>query len=487
MMKECFALLVVFTTFAVIVLQMCAHNPTHYSYSESAMPDYSVGTKQNISPSSKQNNSAASPQGEPSSNSINHGSSGTFGYALTLSYLGQQSSGVRSLVSQQCMVGSLHLPMYVVEPFIRESIFEGFKRHQQDYVTHHTPSLKDHFDIDHYNAASKEKGWAQLAPWEDFVQHAPQKVVFVRLNVTVACQCMANDKPKFSSPTKVVWSASANDSCYNGQSLLKGIQKLPNGENLCIVRVIDATASPYIDLLAVEEVVFGQRKPHEVTLVFNRWCPSTYVQKSRVQCKAACENELGNLLHSSPKLLKHVQRYEMKFLKAASTNFKVAVMMRSEYIKLKDGCLNDIIKLSHQLQENSSSENVFVTADVGRYGSGSWTVNSPELAKWIQSVKNTVVTLLKGSLTFEEWEDTFTNVTAGITDRGYIAALQRMIASRADCLVLAGGGNFFILALYEYLDNHPQPSSWCIHFVCVAEKYKRRYDSLLSARDNNNY
>ena len=60
-------------------------------------------------------------------------------------------------------------------------------------------------------------------------------------------------------------------------------------------------------------------------------------------------------------------------------------------------------------------------------------------------------------------------ITHGITDLGYVAAIQRTIASRADCLVLVGGGHFLKLALGDYLKFHPNHSSWCIHTVCMEE------------------
>ena len=60
-------------------------------------------------------------------------------------------------------------------------------------------------------------------------------------------------------------------------------------------------------------------------------------------------------------------------------------------------------------------------------------------------------------------------IAHGITDLGYVAAIQRTIASRADCLVLVGGGHFLKLALGDYLKFHPNHSSWCIHTVCMEE------------------
>ena len=53
----------------------------------------------------------------------------------------------------------------------------------------------------------------------------------------------------------------------------------------------------------------------------------------------------------------------------------------------------------------------------------------------------------------------------GSTDRGYIAAIQRVLASRADCLVLVGGGDFQSMAVYDFMNFHN--SSKCVHLVCV--------------------
>ena len=97
-----------------------------------------------------------------------------------------------------------------------------------------------------------------------------------------------------------------------------------------------------------------------------------------------------------------------------------------------------------------------------------------------EAIRSTVVTLLNNTLNFEEWEDTFMEVS-GIEDRGYIAALQRTIASRADCLVLVGGGHFLELALHEYLRDHPSP---CVHFICLEKLYKDEYENILVKKNS---
>ena len=59
---------------------------------------------------------------------------------------------------------------------------------------------------------------------------------------------------------------------------------------------------------------------------------------------------------------------------------------------------------------------------------------------------------------------------------GYIAAFQRTLASRADCLVLVGGGYFQELALNDYKRNHPDRSTWYIYIVCAINSVRLQED-----------
>ncbi len=97
-----------------------------------------------------------------------------------------------------------------------------------------------------------------------------------------------------------------------------------------------------------------------------------------------------------------------------------------------------------------------------------------------QAVQDTVTRLFGNRLTFEEWENTFSNVTSGVEDRGYIAGLQKAIASRADCLVLVGGGHFLHLALREYMHNHPDQSTWCVELLCATKSSTKQYRETLA-------
>ena len=112
-----------------------------------------------------------------------------------------------------------------------------------------------------------------------------------------------------------------------------------------------------------------------------------------------------------------------------------------------------------------------ITADIGKYGSNTfhWAVKDKEkLAIGINETKTTMLELTNHTLSFEEWEESYVMAAGGITNSGYIAALQRTIASQADCLVLImGGGNFQDLALQEYGRLHQIKKKRCIHYVCI--------------------
>ena len=68
-----------------------------------------------------------------------------------------------------------------------------------------------------------------------------------------------------------------------------------------------------------------------------------------------------------------------------------------------------------------------------------------------------------GRLSYDKWEESFVTAT-GSTDRGYIAALQSAVASRADCLVLIGGGHFQVMTHQKYMSyGHAHE---CVYKMC---------------------
>lgn len=111
---------------------------------------------------------------------------------------------------------------------------------------------------------------------------------------------------------------------------------------------------------------------------------------------------------------------------------------------------------------------VFLAQDLGRFGD----------VKDIKYLTDDMISRIEddlfqhvynGALTIEKWEQQFVDVTGGITDSGYIAAMQSEILKNSGCIVMFGGGsNFQRSVLYRYKENHLNNNS-CILEVCYAD------------------
>ena len=405
------------------------------------------------------------------------------GYVMNLRYPGQQGAGLRSLIALLCSIGSFGLPMYVVEPFIQRSVLSGYPAG--------TLKFNDYFDIDHFNTEARNKGYAEIATWEDFLQNAPRKTVLVDLTEY-------NGKDTGRS-LEVAWTANNMSACDNNGALSFAFNK----HGFCVVKTVKPVGRRNQILTGKEMYlhVFGELKPQEVTMVVSHWKPDWYILNPELQppskCERACEVGLSEVFHPSEELLKWVEGYERAHV-GLKHHYQVAAMLRVEHLIRAFGktdkkhaginiCFQKLVSLVGDLKKNYSQPQTFVTVDVGRYGSKTWSgqlntykYNKNGREQLFRAVKSTLETLTH--MTFEEWEDSFSHATGAIEDSGYTAALQRTIAGRSDCLVLVGGGQFLKLALHDYLSNHPDPGTWCIHFVCPEQEYKPLYDEILENR-----
>ena len=78
--------------------------------------------------------------------------------------------------------------------------------------------------------------------------------------------------------------------------------------------------------------------------------------------------------------------------------------------------------------------------------------------------RNALTTFYHNTWTMEEWEESFTRAAGKSIN---IGGLQKILASRADCLILMGGGTFQALAAKDYYNYHREPRVKCVHFVCT--------------------
>ena len=408
-------------------------------------------------------------------------------YVMNIGYPGQQGAAVRAMTSFQCFLSSLNKGLAVLEPYVENTKFKGHSS-RADAVR-----FSDIFDFEHFNSVSRETGYAELVKTEEFVHHSPDYTILVLT------------KTKAKSTQRVLWSSQArgkeirclDESDINSfsitdkeiisesQNVLKDIKKT----DVCVLRVIELSVSyhkksnglknfPYYD---IKEFIFNDWLPQQVTLVFNFWSGPYFVPVPTVKRKRTCKysfnsDRMKNQFKPSKRLILDAERYEERYL--GSQN-KLAMMIRVErvleYLREAESssllqCFQEISNISQKILLPDATPPTtipLVTMDVGTYGS--LTLNRSNYEDIISLSKEKLVGFYRhrNNWTFEEWEQSFIEASGGVVNSGYVGALQRILASRAECLVIMGGGNYQALAVQDYLDYHQQRNETCIHLVCT--------------------
>ena len=393
-------------------------------------------------------------------------------YVVILEYEGQQGNGLASLREFQCLLPHIYNDSYILEPQIKDSHVRTFIEGSQPFSSF--------FNLDHFNTQSRKDAHSEIIQDERFVKFSARHVIFI------IARC--------GSKERVIWKAQDHHSNCLGSN---EIQPLLNIHSLnmyhkillderhmkqkCIVRVIELNG---LDVRKVKwsdreslkhkqrlhNFIFDKWSPHEVTLVVDFW--SSGIRVPGMLCNRT--NFPG--LIPSTKLVNAARKYEEKFMKGES---KVAIMLRVEKLlmqtrerKYNDTLRNNFIKecfqetlsLLRKATGNRTGIIPLVTLDIGgQYGTD--TIHRVPSEDAVIMAKDLLTSLYNGSWTISEWEKSFTQVTDGVTDRGYIAALQRVLASRADCLITTGGGSFQKLARNDFLYYH-NSSSECVFRIC---------------------
>ena len=461
------------------------------------------------------------------------GDRATSGYIVSNAYSGQQGSGVRALLALQCWMKSFSLPMKIVEPFIENfSLSTYLLQTDLPFATR----FSDHFSLDTFNSVSKSEREPTIATWEEFQQHAPRNTVFAR--IINDCSHDAKPGPFFiedvtnvntgSNMNGTRWSKQNGEVCFSKNCLNN---HLLGGMNLCVVRIIRMKACllRYDANRKIYPILFKDRHPIDLTVVFRLWASDWgNMQNPNTLHKLDCRDDNGAMIahkiQPSPRLLHDARYYTDNFLGRQN---RVAVMIRSEQVirnvketldrvEVLQQCLHVTVNLAHKLNNasidtlNASSlrlkalnsiianpahssnrdRNIFLALDVGKYGSKSidWILRlkkyhvGKKASGIIHMVENTVRNIYRGQWPYRDWENSFQLATDVTKNPGYIASLQRIVASQADCLVLVGGGDYQRLALVDYQTLHPEPHQQCVFLVCLSRSYVRQYRALLTRK-----
>ena len=355
------------------------------------------------------------------------------GFVLAVHFWDQQTFSIGNILGLQGWAA--WLGVHTVEPFLVGTKF-GFPLgdpnafHSSGTVSY--LKMSDVYDIDDWNVASSKvyPKVSPLMPWDYFLRTASKNVIYIEIVLFRRC------------------SLGQEIASYNETLTVLGF-------NLLHAHCLDIKSHT---LSGVRAEIYGDLSPHKVTVVFNVWrqlniSPLTAIGGLNVRLP----------LKPSQKILNDAERYISKYL--PPNGAYVGILVRSEWLIMNRGyiekrkqvlqdCLKSGVDWLHAIMNQTHLSSVFVGMDIGKYGST--TLKDLTQSYILELSENFLQTTYGTSeMNIANWEKTFQGMSQSEVP-GYIAFLQKTIATRGKCLLLLGYGSFQNHALKVYVDQHQQ-------------------------------
>ena len=380
------------------------------------------------------------------------------GFILALQYLDQITGGTMNLLSLQCWAKSVTPPgreysVRVVEPFIQQgSRFGVSLMSKKRFQTENDILLRDLFDYLRWTAYTINKKYADLISWNKFLSSSPKQII-------------------------MVYSTCTNCSCLSDNNLSSSKQVFLQDHNFKVVRTVCYHVGPVYEHKANEfrDLVYGPFSPTDVTVVFDTWGgiidQRNTLKRLILSDLPQCVRSINDgLMTPSAKVVADSEAYVKQYIhkstddRNSTSDVYIAVMFRMEYYAIllqRKGtskysqyksmlrCIDNIASRVNHLKRTHRTQSVFLAMDYGKFGSVSFgRLLEQENGKIIltkdevDTASKRLYTMLFGnSSSLRDWEESFDRV-ASVKSPGYVAMMQKTLASRATCLVLVGGGSF---------------------------------------------
>ena len=309
--------------------------------------------------------------------------------------------------------------------------------------------LKDIYDIEAWNSVADRYHYNRLASWESFIADAPRDLILVENQWWRDCNLSALTE-KFSGFFKTF--------------------------NFRVVRTVclNFNKSGAMNAGQFKSVVYGEYAPEQVTVVIDRLPAvgqgvgpfSTAVEGQ----SCSKENYWGLVINDIPSS-KRIKRDAKEYIKRYFGGKKdfVSLMIRFQH-RLGAAKNNMLAEVKSILQEVRQKWTVvkdrqhlnatFLAFDVGKYGCAAFTILNNfghMVGEILTEMRKFFDNLYNGSISYSEWEDSFVEVSgvkSGSGVAGYVAILQKEIASQGRCIILVGGGSFQESAGHLHQLNH---------------------------------
>ena len=403
---------------------------------------------------------------DKSSDLVRHSAKKKKGFIIVAKYSEQQMGATMNLLT--LCKWAKYVGAQPVEPFVANSEFRLPLNLSQSKLST-ILRFKDYFNITYWNKLSSKYGAAQLASWATFLKLMPKKMIFVIL----LCGKRIKETNFLFVDNQILEDFECNIS-YK-EFITKHKSEVNHVLGLQMVRSV--CMKFYGTVLHIDEFnkhIYGEFKASDVVLWINKWTGILDRSRIRIYEKAFHRNtDAFKMILTSERILKDSKMYVEQVIKSRFRNYtaislrsarRASFLDKSKHFFFKR-CIKQLKQTVDFVAGNKSNHKLFLAQDLGRFGdSVADKYMNDDLMESVQS--SSFKAVYNGAMNMREWEQSFVSITNGVTDSGYIAAMQSTILKNSKCLIMFGGmSNFQESVLYGYKQNHQNGDS-CVYEVC---------------------
>ena len=359
--------------------------------------------------------------------------------------------------------------MNIVEPFLQDSRMVVPLDSSQEAMLR----FSDLFDLQQWDKLTSVLGFPPLAPWEVFVSDAPRDLIIVHLHYS-SLKIVHKRITSGEKATHLAFSDAYKQGCIVKSVFSRKLKYLTDrGFRVAREVCVNFEHGDELTLFQFNNHILGPYQPKDVTILLDEWRGFTLGDTGkRVLVTDTCDSaHLGPFLRASSKIHCDAKTYQEMFLQSSAY---IAVIVRTEKIRQTTAlsmqqCLQRTLDKVNAVHNATHIKNVFLSMDIGKYGSSGNRENDPN------KYKSFITSIYGSGSSIDMWEKSFEAVT-DLREAGYIAALQKALVAEARCVVAVGGGSFqrHTLILHKNASNAKGRSRLCVHIIQECSKNLNR-------------
>ena len=368
------------------------------------------------------------------------------GYIMGINSFDQLTVGAMNFMIYQCLAAHMGPNVYTVEPFEVESSFGAYIwdiKSKEDFAEKNDVRLSDIYDMDEWYKFTDSLGFRRMPPWEELLEEGSRKLIYVTRG---AAPC--HPEPQFEGFFKAF-----------GFKIVRTV---------CLWEHLIGAAD-------LKKNIYGEFDPTTVVVLFRHYFDMSI---PGIPCsKGMFWSQLLTSLTPSKRIWANADAYVKKYLIDSQTNNYMSMMIRLEHVinsrgeqsitEVVERCLDKLLDQWREMSRSNRINTTFMTLDTGHFSSNSLPLNTAEYSVWSQTkplVDDFMHSLNGNHLSYDAWERSFLDMS-GLSKgsagaEGYVRILQKAIALRGRCIILAGGGPYQDNAVSLFVKLYP--ASHCI-------------------------